>query len=260
MPNPTPVYPIKYDGTTLPGYGRAEDVPLSHRKSQTGVLGRDGGTIADRGADFRTINVAMRVLSSASNGSTGLQHLQNCYAQWRSALATCSRVSGSAALYLGDTDRYINAEFLGSTAPIDASNSRAITYNLSFVGNPPWFIGATVSANKMISGNNTVAVNIGDTRKTYPTITIPSGITRITMSHAVTGKSFTLSGSHASDWIVDCAALTVTSGSTVNGIHYLTSSPDFGIYHVGSGTLTLSTSNVAGAGTVSVQLTPRYER
>ena len=105
----------------------------------------------------------------------------------------------------------------------------------------------------------TVTVDIGDTAKTYPIITIPTGITAITLSHSNTGKSFTLSGTHASSIIVNCATLQITQAGS-NAVSFLTSSPNFGIYHVGSGTLTLSSSNVTGTGTVSVEMTPRYER
>jgi phage-related protein len=259
MPNPTPVYSVKYAGTTLPGYAQTEDVPLAMRVSSAGVLGRDGGTASIRGIEFRDINVSMRVLSRLSSG-TDLDHLNDCKAQWRSALATCARASGSTnALYIGETDRYINAIFVGSTEPLAARDARAVTYTLTFKGNPPVFLGTTVSGSASISGAGTVTVSIGDTAKTYPVITIPTGITRITLSHSNTGKSFTLSGTHASPIIVDCATLQITQAGS-NAVSFLTSSPNFGIYHVGSGTLTLSASNVTGTGTVSVEMTPRYER
>ena len=79
MPLPTAVYPVKFNGTTLPGYAIAEDVPLAPRLSAADVLGRDGGTLSQRGTGFRDANVTMRVLSRLSTGSTGMQHLQDCY-------------------------------------------------------------------------------------------------------------------------------------------------------------------------------------
>lgn len=259
MPNPTPQYAVKFAGTTLPGYAQTEDVPLAPRVTDTAVLGRDGGLVYQRGTGTRDIAVSMRVLTRLSSG-TGKQHLSDCLDQWRDALSTCSRASVSGAhLYLGDTDRYINAVFAGSTAPLAAKDSKAVTYTLNFKGNPPWFIGTTVSSSTSVAGNTTLSVNIGDTRKTYPIFTIPSGITRITLTHSGTGKAFTLSGSHSTNLVVDCAKLTVTSGGS-NAISFLTSSPDFGMYHVGSGTFSVSSSNVTGSGSVKIELTPRYER
>lgn len=255
---PSPIYLVKFNGQTLPGYATDEDVPLAARLSAMSILGRDGGILSGRGTDFRPLEIRMRALSSLTNG-TGLQHLNNCKDQWRLALAICSRTVGSAALYIGESDRYIMCEFEGSSAPLTARNSRGISYALSFKGNPPWFIGAEVTSGTNVSGNGPLTLTIGDTRKTYPTITIPTGITGITLSHPSTGKSFTLSGTHAASIVVDCATLEITEAG-YNAISYLQSSPDFGIYHVGAGTLTLSSSNVTGSGNVTLAMTPRLER
>jgi hypothetical protein len=255
---PSPIYLVKFNGQVLPGYASDEDAPLAARLSAQSILGRDGGILSGRGMDIRTLDIRMRALSSLTNG-TGLQHLNNCKDQWRAALAICSRAVGAAALYIGETDRYIMCDFEGSSAPLTAKDSKAISYALSFKGNPPWFIGAEVSSSTAVSGSGPLSLAIGDTRKTYPTITIPTGITHITLSHPSTGKSFTLSGSHAASIIVDCATLEITEGG-YNAISYLQSSPDFGIYHVGAGTLTLSSSNVTGSGNVTLAMTPRLER
>jgi hypothetical protein len=99
----------------------------------------------------------------------------------------------------------------------------------------------------------------GNTRRTYPIITIPSGIRKITMSHTASGKSFTLSGTHADSFIVNCATLEITQGGN-NAFFYLASGPDFGMYHEGAGTMTINTSGVVGSGTVTVFMTHRYER
>lgn len=259
MPNPSPVYIVTYNSVALPGYVQGEDLPLFMKQASAEILGRDGGTLARRGAAMRDISLQMRLLSSLSSG-TGLQHLNNVKDQWRSALATCIDADGPAPLKIGETDRYITAEFESSTEPLSsAESSQRATYTLTFKGNPPYFIGTTVSGSAAVSGDTTITTTIGDTRKTYPSITIPTGITRITLTHAATGKTFTLSGSHASDWIVDCATLQITTAGS-NAVSYLTSSPDFGIYHVGAGALVLSSSNVLGTGTVSVTLSPRYGR
>lgn len=259
MSNPTPIYLVKYAGTTLLGYAVDEDIPLAMRLSAVAVIGSDGGGLSRRGGDFRAFRVGMRILSRLGNNATGLQHLNDCKNQWRTDLATLSRTTGTAALYIGETDRYIMCEFESSSAPLVATNARAISFTINFKGNPPWFFGTEVSTNKAISGDDTIAVTVGDTRKTYPTITIPTGITGITIAHAPSGKSLTLSGAHVDPIIVDCATLQITSGGE-NALSYLTSSPDFGMYQMASGTLTLTITAVTGSGTVVLAVTPRYER
>lgn len=259
MPNPSPLYIVTFGGTALPGYCQGEDLPLFMRLNASDILGRDGGTIAQRGAAMRDVSLTMRLLSRLATGS-GLDHLDDCKDQWRSALATLIDTDGAAALKIGESDRYINAVFESSSEPLSSAESpRRATYNVTFKGNPPYFVGATVSGSASVSGDTTITTVIGDTRRTYPVITIPSGITRITLTHAATGKSFTLSGSHASPIVVDCASLQITQAGS-NAVSFLQTSPDFGIYHVGSGSLVLSSSNVTGAGTVSVTMTPRYGR
>lgn len=258
MPNPSPVYVVTFGGTALPGYVQTEDIPLNMRVGGSEILGRDGGTQARHGAAFRDISLTMRLLSRLSSG-TGLQHLNDVKDQWRDALATLIDTTSPAQLKIGETDRYIMAEFVSSTEPLQAFESKRATYTLTFRGNPPYFLGTTVSGSASVSGNTTITTAIGDTRRTYPTITIPSGITRITLTDPVTSKSFTLSGSHSAPWVVDCATLQITEGGS-NAVSYLQTTPDFGIYHVGSGSLVLSSSNVTGSGTVSVTMQPRYGR
>lgn len=259
MTNPTAVYPVQFNGTTLPGYAQGEDLPLNMRLSSAEILGRAGGTLAQRGTAMRDVSVTMRVLSRLSTG-TEIAHLRDCYDQWESALETCIQPSGSAQLKIGRTDRYLDAMFVSSTAPKQVpESSRRMSYTLTFKANPPYFIGTTVSGSASVSGATTITTNIGATLKTYPVITIPSTITHITITDSGTSKSFTLSGTHSSAWVVDCATLQITTGSN-NAASQLTSSPDFGIYHVGSGSLVLSTSNVTGSGTVSVTMKPRYGR
>jgi phage-related protein len=208
---------------------------------------------------MRDVSVTMLLLSRLSSG-TDAQHLEDCMNQWRDALAICIDADAGSELKIGATDRHLLAEFVSSTAPKQVGESaRRYAYTLTFKANPPYFIGTTVSGSASVSGNTTITTNIGDTRETYPTITIPTGITRITISDSVSGKSFTLSGSHASSLIVNCATLQITQAGS-NAVSFLTSSPDFGIYHVGSGSLVLSTSNVVGSGTVTVTMAPRYGR
>lgn len=259
MPNPSPLYIVTFGGTALPGYCQGEDLPLFMRLNASDVLGRDGGTIAQRGAAMRDVSITLRLLSRLATGS-GLDHLNDCKDQWRSALATLIDADGAQQLKIGESDRYINATFESSSEPLSAADSpRRATYTVTFKGNPPYFIGATVSGSASVSGNTTITTAIGDTRRTYPTITIPTGISRITLVDGSTGKSFTLSGSHAAPLVIDCATLQITEGGS-NAVSYLQTSPDFGIYHVGSGSLVLSSSNVVGSGTVTVTMQPRYGR
>lgn len=259
MPNPSAIYIVTYSGTQLPGYVQGEDLPLFIKNAASEILGRDGGTQARRGAAMRDVSLTFRVLSRLGAGSTGLQHLDDCMDQWRSGLNTCIDMEGSAELKVGDTDRHLNAEFISSTAPLQAGTPTRMTYTMTFKASPPYFLGTTVSGSETVSGNTTITVNIGDTRRTYPIITVPSGITHITLSGVGTGKAFTLSGSHTSPWVVDCATLQITEAGS-NAVSFLTSGPDFGISHKGSGSLVLSSSSVTGSGTVEVTLQPRYAR
>jgi hypothetical protein len=59
---------------------------------------------------------------------------------------------------------------------------------------------------------------------------------------------------------VNCASLTVEDSTGTNFVASITSGPDFGIYHVGAGTMTLNITGVTGSGTVVVRMSPRTER
>ena len=259
MANPSPVYIVSYSGQQIPGYTQREDLPFPIRVARNDILGRAGGTMAWGNAGLRDFTIRMRVLSRLSAG-TGLDHLNDCKTQYRSALAIVSRVSSSAALYVGETDRYINALCTNISAPQEAPDSRRITYDLSFTAANPYFIGTAVSTSATVSGDTTLSLNIGDTSRAYPVITIPTGITAITVTdNSGTGRGFSLSGTHASSWVVDCGTLQITSGGS-NAVSALTTGPNFGIYHINSGTLYLDVTGVTGSGDVSVTMTPRYER
>ena len=258
MPNPSPIYLVKYNDTVLKGYATSEDIPLAMRIGTVPVIGSDGGVATGRGGDFRNFQVGMRILSRLSSGS-GLAHITDCKDQWRDNLATCARVSGPAKLYIGESDRYILCTFESSSAPLVAGSSKAISFELNFQASTPWFLGTTVSGSQGVGGNTTVSVTIGNTRKTYPVIIVPSGITHIMLDHTASGKSLILSGSHLNPLVVDCSTLSITSGGN-NAYYYLSSSPNFGMYQSGAGTMVLNASQVVGSGTVTVSLTPRYER
>lgn len=264
MANPTPIYTVTYNGTQLPGYLINEDIPLSIASANTQVLNREGGLMSRHGANFRDVSLTFRVLSRLGNNSSSLQHLADCMTQWKDALAIVSRVEGSAQLFIDTSSRYLDAIFVESTAPLEAPVFRRITYTLKFIAQP-WFISsAFYGVNQGVSGDTSMTFFLpGPARKSYPVFFIPVGITSITISHAVSGKSFTISGTHADVIVVDCEKLTVTNltdGS--NAIQYLTSGPDFGMWYLGSDIddFTVDITAVTGSGTVSVTVQPRYER
>lgn len=257
--NPTPKYRVKFDGQNLPGYLQAEDIPLLNRNALVDILNRDGGTFYDNGAGFRKLSVGFRVLTRLDNVN-GMVHLGDCIEQYRDALRISSRALSASTLFLGPTDHYLIARFSRASAPLAAPDNHAISYQLEFDVNP-YFLGPMVSATDAISGNDNIVLNIGSTRKTYPLVTIPSGITSITLSHTPSAKSFTLSGAHAQAVTVNCANLTVTNADGTNAIDLLTSGADFGISHrTGSGSMTLDITNVGGSGNVTVSMSPRLER
>jgi len=260
MPNPTPVYRVKFDGDYLPGYVQTEEFPLSMRNVMVEIINRDGGVMYQNGAASRDLSLEFRVLTRLSDVD-GMTDLEDCMDQYREALAICARASTNQPLYIGptDTDKYVLATFKDSGYVLTAPDHRAVNYTLNF-STSPYFLGPVVSGSQAVSGNTSIGVAIGDTRKTYPQIVIPSGITAITVSHTASGKTFTFAGAHANAVTVDCAALTVKDTSDTNYIASITSGPDFGIYHVGSGTMTLNITGVTGSGTVVVRMQPRTER
>lgn len=259
MPGPTPTYRVKFNGQYLPGYVQSEDIPLSMRNSVVEILNRDGGAFYQNGAAFRTLTLSFRILTRLDN-VTGLVHLGDCLEQYRDALRIVSRVPSASTLFLGATNHWLVARFKNAENPLAAPDHRAINYRMDF-DVTPYFLGPAVEVTDAISGNDTIVLNIGDTRRTYPVIRIPTAITGITISHTPSGKSFTLNGSHAQAVNVDCAALTVKNADGTNNIVLLTSGPDFGISHsAGSGSFTLDITGVTGSGDVAVTMNPRLER
>lgn len=230
------------------------------RNVMVDIINRDGGIAYQNGATFRDLSIGMRVLTRLDNVD-GQEDLEDCLEQYREALAICARSEPSQPLYIGQTsvDYYVEATFKGSGYTLSAPDHRAMSFRLDF-STSPYFLGPTVSGSQAVSGNTSIGISMPDTRATYPQIDIPTGITAITVSHTASGKSFTLAGSHANVVTVDCAHLTITDSAGDNKVSMLTSSPDFGIYHVGSGTFTLDITGVTGSGTVAVRMAPRLER
>lgn len=260
MANPTPLYRVKFAGSYLPGYAQTEDYPLTMRNVMVDIINRDGGEHYQNGAGFRDYSVGMRVRSRLEN-TTGIVHLGDCMEQYREALRICARAEPEQPLYIGEVGvaHYVEATFKGSSYSLTAPDHRAMNYRLDF-STSPYFLGQTVSGSQAVSGNTSIALNMTDTRRTYPVIDIPTGITAITISHTPSDKSFTLAGTHTNLITIDCGRLTVINANGVNKVADITSGPDFGIYHVGSGTMTLDITGVSGSGTVSVRMQPRLER
>lgn len=258
MPNPTPRYRVKFDGHVLPGYLQSEDIPLEARDGRVEVINRDGGPMYDNGTGFRGVILHFNVLSRLTNAD-GLAHLGDCLEQYRDALRDVTRVQSSSTLFFGDTAHYLVAKYTRASSPLTAPDHKRIGYALEF-SSTPWFYGPPVSSTDAISGNDTIVLSMPDTRKTYPVFTIPTGITRMAVSHTPSGKSFVFSGTHASDITVDCGRLIVTDTTGTNHITKIVTGPDFGIYHVGSGSFTGNVSLVIGSGNVTTIMVPRLER
>ena len=260
---PTPIYRVKYNGTNLPGYLQNEDVPIEQTAYNVKVLGRDGGFLGEHGYNFKEITVNLLLLSRLDRGATGLQHLNDCKAQWRDALAIAARADGLQPLYIGETDRYVNAVFVGATAPLQAPVTNRVSYTMRFMAEP-WFLSATPFTDTRAASVGIYSVTPGNSRKTYPVFTIATGITAITIEDDTVGGSgnyFILSGTHTNPWVVDCGKLTITENG-VNVISVLISDPQFGIWWQGGATDTMDINVIAktGSGNITIDMPLRYER
>jgi hypothetical protein len=259
MSNPNAQYKVRFDGHVLPGYLQNEDIPLESRDGRVGIINRDGGPIYENGTNFRGVILHFNVLSRLNSNNPGIAHLGDCLEQYRDALRFVTRTESSSTLFFGETSHYLVAKYTRMSAPMVAPDSKRIGYNVEFTAEP-WFYGPAVSSSDSISGDDTIVLSMPDTRKTYPIFTIPSGITCIAISHAPSGKSFMISGSHATSTVVDCGRLTAVTLGGTNQISKILTGPDFGIYHVGSGSCTFDVSNVIGSGLVTTIMVPRLER
>ncbi len=259
MPNPTAKYKLTFNGHQLPGYAQSEELPIVNRDPRVSIINRDGGRLIDNNSDFRSISFSFDILTRLDNNNTGIAHLGDCLEQYRDAARYITRVSSASTLFLGDTSHYLIAKYSKMTSPLAAPDSRRIKYSVDFIAYP-WFYGPTIFANQAVSGPTSATLNMPDTRRTYPTIGIPSGITAMTVSHTSSGKGFTFSGSHSVYLTVDCGALTVKSLDGANHVAKIVSGPDFGIFHVGSGSCVLDITGVQGSGTLNLSMTPRLER
>lgn len=258
MANPSAQYKVRFDGVVLPGYLQSEDMPIESRDGRVEIISRDGGPIYENGTNFRGVILHFNILSRLTSNVAGIVHLGDCLEQYREA-AKVTRVESASTLFFGETAHYLLAKAMRISAPLTVPDSKRIRYSVEFTATP-WFYGPLVSSTDAISGDDTVVLNMPDTRKTYPAFTIPTGISRMAVSHTPSGKSFVFSGTHASAITVDCARLIATNASGGNEITKIVTGPDFGIFHVGSGSCTFDISLVTGSGNVVTKMTPRLER
>lgn len=258
MASPTPIYRVSFNGSLIPGYVQTETRPLSFRSSSQSILNRNGGLMSQNGADIRKIQVDLHILSQLSTYASGLDHLNDCKSQYRTALSILARAGENAAsLSIGDMDRYTLAVVDNVSAPFEAGQSRMIAYSIVFSAEP--YFRASVAKTTTFSGNGTASLTLGDTATTYPTFTVPSGVTAFTATHAASGRVVDfVRGSFGSTITINCANFQVTqngidASSTMNNVNY-------GIKHTtGAGTFSVAITNFAGSGSVTMSVKERYE-
>lgn len=257
MANPTPIYTVEYAGEQLPGYVQLDDRPVSARNITETLFGRDGRSSKRSGFAGRGIRLNMLILSRLGSGSSGLQHLEDCKAQYRDALRIITRPSGDNALRIHDSDRHYMASFESVSAPFEAGSSRRLEYSINFDAQP-WAYGVPVSTTFATTGDKTLG-GLTASRRTYAKLTIPSGVTSLTATDDL-GHTLTFARGVASgDVIVDAAAMTVTTAAGVNAVNTM-STLNFGLaYDDTSGDFILHVTTYTGTGTATLEVTPRYE-
>lgn len=258
MANPTPIYRVQYDGNLLPGYVQTEEQPLTFRVSKQDILNRNGGLLYHSGAGVRDIPLTFHVLSRLSTYSTGLDHLNDCKAQYKEALSILSRASSTgASLYVGDMTRYTTATVESITAPLASDTSRMISYTVKFTAQPFYLDDTEKTAT--FSGNGTVNITLGDTRETYPIFTIPNTVTAFVATHASGRVVDFTRGTFSTQIIVNCGNYTVLTPNDVDRSGTM-NNVNFGIAHTsGAGTFSVDITGFSGSGSVTVGIRERYE-
>jgi hypothetical protein len=255
---PTPIYIVTYGGTQFPGYVQGDPEALAFRHTPQNILNRNGGTITPHGTDLRRVSLQFIVLTRLATASTDLQHLNDCKDQYRVAMHIVANATGTAALKIGTTDRYLMAYPVGISAEFQAGTSRSLRYTVEFVAEP--YYVSTTPISDSFSGNSTVTLTMPDTLTTYPIFTVPSGVTAFTATHAASGKVVTfLRDTVTGEVKIDCGTFTVvkTSGGTDASVTMQT--VNFGIRHTtGAGSFAIVITGYAGSGSVTVAASPRY--
>lgn len=254
---PTPIYRVQFDGNYLPGFLQQEDIPFEFRVRSGESINQMGGSIGNNGAAIRNVKLSMRLISRLDT-ATGLQHLEDCKDQWREGLRYVARLNILAPLFVGDTDRYVQAMFRRSGMPLSAgSSTQRTTYDIDFLIKP-FFIDTTILTDS-VSGNGSLDVTFTDTAKTYPTFVIASGVTAATFT-APDSRTLTFTrGSVTGAVTVDCGRLTALQADGTTAIQTI-DEIDWGFSHIGSGTFTVTVSGYAGSGSITMNMQARYER
>jgi hypothetical protein len=254
---PSPIYVVTYAGSQFPGYVQAEDQPLEFRHVSQNILNRNGAINSLNGADTRQVSLDFIVMSRLDN-VTDLQHLNDCKDQYRTAMTICANATGPNDLYIGATDRHLDAVPLSISAPIEAGSNRFIKYRVTFATDP--YYVATTPVTGSFSGNTTVNITpTGNLLTTYPKFTIPSGVTAFTATHAASDKVVDfLRGSVAGEVVIHTSRFTVKKSSTGTDASSTMQNVNFGMKHTGATAMSIVVTGFAGSGTVTVDLYPRY--
>lgn len=254
---PTPIYRVRFNGNYLPGFLQLEDLPLVFRLASGESLNQMGGSISSGGAALRPVNLSMRLISRLGT-ATGLQHLEDCKDQWREALRFIARLDDPAPLYIGNTDRYVMAQFKRSSMSLAASDSsKRSTYTIEFLVKP-MFLDETVLTDT-VSGNGSLDVTFTDTAKTYPIFTLASTVTAAILT-APDARTLTFArGAVTGAITIDCGRLTVLKADGTSAIGTV-SEVDWGFFRIGSGTFSVAVTGYAGSGNITMNVQARYER
>ena len=257
MANPTPIYTVRYGSEQLPGYVQGEDRPVVLNSVDNKLLGKDGFDTAFAGTAPRDIALNFLIMSSLGSSVGDLAHLEDCKTQWRNALKILTRNPGLKQLEISDTDRYYLAKVDRVSAPLTSERSRSIRYTVDFTAQP-WAIGKT-AVTTTFTGNGTPSIAIGDSRKTYPIFSIPSGVTAFTVTDE-NGKILQfLRGTASGTITVDSGTLTASTASGGSAVTTMVNL-GFGLFYAGTdGVYNMTVSGFAGSGTVTVSMYPRYE-
>lgn len=258
MPNPTPIYTVTYDGVQLPGYVQSEDRPVVMSSIDDEIMGREGINTVSKGSIKRGIGISFLVKSSLGTGVTDLQHLNDCKNQWRTALAILTRRPGMKTLYIQDSDRYYLAKTDRVSMPLAAGQSRSIIYTVDWSAQPWAYAAAPVDTT--FTGNTTLNITIGDSRKTYPQFLVPAAVTAFTATDE-NGKVLSfLRGTQGGDLTIDCANFRVTRDSDGSNAIGTMTGVNYGLNYNGtSGSYQIVITGFAGSGTVTVRIRNRWE-
>lgn len=255
---PTPIYRVQFNGNYLPGFLQLEDLPLVFRLASGESLNQMGGSISSGGAALRPVNLSMRLISRLGTATSGLLHLEDCKDQWREALRFLARLDDPAPLYIGNTDRYVMAQFKRSSMPLAASDSpKRSTYSIEFLVKP-MFLDETVLTDT-VSGNGSLDVTFTDTAKTYPIFTLASTVTAAIFT-APDARTLTFArGAVTGAITIDCGRLTALKADGTSAIGTITE-VNWGFFHIGSGTFSVVVTGYAGSGDIDMDVQARYER